>query len=224
MEELAIFAKYWEPARVKTRLAAAIGAEAASQVSLAFLIALLRRLADSAPRRVVAFTPAERRDEFARLAGDAWSLQAQGDGDLGARLDRYFTAAFRRGVERAVVIGSDSPTVPASYLARAFELLRERPVVLGPTMDGGYYLVGAAQRVPPIFSGIDWGSTAVWQQTIQHLQQAGCPFAELPEWYDVDEVDALARLRRELQSQSLGDSPLAELLQAVRQALGEPAE
>jgi uncharacterized protein len=224
MDELAIFSKYWEPAQVKTRLAVAIGAEAASQVSLAFLTALLRRLAGSAPRRVVAFTPAERHAEFARLAGDDWALQTQGDGDLGARLEQYFTTAFRQGAERIVVLGSDSPTVPAAYLTRAFELLRERPLVLGPTADGGYYLVGASQQVPPIFTEIDWGSPAVWRQTVQHLQQAGHPFAELPEWYDVDEVDDLARLRRELESQPQLDASLSVLLQAVRRALGEPAE
>jgi uncharacterized protein len=224
MDELAIFSKYWEPAQAKTRLAAAIGAEAASQVALALLTALLRRLADSAPRRVIVFTPTERRAEFAQLAGDAWSLHLQGDGDLGARLERYFTAAFRQGARRIIVIGSDSPTVPAAYLARAFELLRDRPVVLGPTTDGGYYLVGASQQVPPIFTGIDWGSPAVWRQTVQRLRHAGCPFAELPEWYDVDEVDDLARLRRELEGQPQPDAPLTDLLRAVRRALGEPAE
>ncbi|MCY2993337.1 MAG: TIGR04282 family arsenosugar biosynthesis glycosyltransferase [Planctomycetota bacterium] len=220
MKQLAIFAKYWEPGQVKTRLAAAIGYREASRLYQAFLTTLLRRFAKSAEQAVLVYTPLERRAEFAHIAGKAWELRPQEEGDLGQRMARYFSAALRAGANRVVLIGSDSPHVPSEYIAQAFDALNESPVVLGPTSDGGYYLVGASGAVPPIFSGVAWSSPAVWSQTLRLLEQAGCPFAVLPEWYDVDQVDDLVRLQDELQVQSPLELPLQELLTAVRIALG----
>ena len=74
--------------------------------------------------------------------------------------------------------------------------------------------------MPPIFFGVAWSSPAVWLQTLSLLEQAGCPFAVLPEWYDVDEVDDLVRLQDELEVQRPLELPLQELLAAVRIALG----
>ena len=81
-----------------------------------------------------------------------------------------------------VLIGSDSPTMPAQFIDDAFAALDSDPVVLGPSRDGGYYLVGAAGQVPPIFTEIDWSTPAVWRQTVDRLGKAGCRFAELPPW------------------------------------------
>ncbi len=118
-----------------------------------FLVTLLRRFDHVAQRRVLAYTPPERRAEFALVASDAWTLDAQVSGDLGKRMQHYFAEAFRRGADRVVLIGSDSPTLPLEYVTGAFQLLDTFPVVLGPSADGGYYLVGAAGEVPPIFAG-----------------------------------------------------------------------
>ena len=220
MKQLAIFAKYWEPGQVKTRLAAAIGHGEASRLYQAFLTTLLQRFAESAEQAVLVYTPPERRAEFAMIAGEAWELRPQGEGDLGQRMARYFGAAFRAGANRVVLIGSDSPHVPSEYVAQAFDALNESPVVLGSTSDGGYYLVGASGAVPPIFSGIAWSSPAVWSQTLRLLEQAGSPFAVLPEWYDVDQVDDLVRLQDELQVKTPLELPLQELLAEIRIALG----
>jgi uncharacterized protein len=219
MNELAIFAKYWEPGRAKTRLAAALGHAAASRLSRAFLVALLQRLAGTAERSVLAYTPTERRDEFASLAGHLWSLRPQGDGDLGARLQRCFEAAFQTGAQRAVVIGGDSPTLPTAYVVQAFDALQRSPVVLGPTSDGGYYLVGATGEPPPIFTGVTWGSPLVWQQTVAQLARVRRPFHTLPAWYDVDQVGDLIRLRQELERAETLDAALQELWPEVRTAL-----
>lgn len=198
MRQLGIFAKYPQPGRVKTRLAASIGDEPACRLYRAFVETLLARFSDVADRRILAFSPPERRAEFEALAGRCWQLAEQSAGDLGQRMQRYFKDAFERGASRVVLLGSDSPTLPVEYVEQAFELLNKISVVLGPSDDGGYYLIGAAERVPPIFDDIAWSSEAVWEQTTNRLRSLGQDFRELPPWYDVDDEKDLRRLRDEL--------------------------
>ncbi len=214
-----MFAKYWEPGRVKTRLAAAIGDQAASSLYRRFVLTLLRRFAGVGQRRVLAYTPAERRTEFAALAADDWMLAAQGDGDLGQRMQDYFVEAFRSGADRVVLIGSDSPNLPVEYVHNAFQQLDRYPVVLGPADDGGYYLVGATGSVPPIFQGIQWGSPQVWTQTVHLLRDADCPYGVLPPWYDVDDLAGLRRICRDMAIQDPWDGPLRRLREDVNEAV-----
>lgn len=200
-----MFAKYWQPGQVKTRLAKSIGEDKAALVYRAFVETLLLRFASTGSPQVV-FSPDDRESEFrelGRLANgpDSWQFYPQGEGDLGIRMRRYFQRAFADGVRLAILIGSDSPTVPTGYVNQARRLLELHEVVLGPTDDGGYYLVAARDEVPPIFSGIDWSTDLVWLQTIGWLQQHRVKFAVLPAWYDVDDVQDLHRLCREIQTQ-----------------------
>ena len=205
MRQLGIFAKYPQPGRVKTRLAASIGDESACRLYRAFVETLLARFAHVGNQRVLAFSPPERRAEFEALGGPCWQLAEQSTGDLGQRMQRYFKDAFERGASRVVLLGSDSPTLPVEYVERAFRLLKEVPVVLGPSDDGGYYLIGAAGQVPPIFDDIAWSSEAVWGQTTNRLRSLGQDFRELPPWYDVDDEEDLRRLKNEL-----SDEPSSE--------------
>lgn len=212
---LALFAKYWEPGKVKTRLAAAVGDQVAADVYRAFLETLLWRFgeeaksvgeanaADDPMEHVVAYAPENRDSEFREFLEfvkkpTSWHLQSQGSGDLGERLELFFKTRFQAGNSKVVVIGTDSPTVPGSYLSQATRLLDSHDVVLGPTEDGGYYLVAAKEYVPPIFNGIAWSTERVWQQTIARLQDFRVKFAVLPTWYDVDNIEDLQRLRVEL--------------------------
>lgn len=221
MRQLGVFAKYWQPGEVKTRLASHWGAIAASQLYRGFLAATIDRFAGQADRRVLAFTPVERRNEFAELAAGRWELEPQSAGDLGVRMHNYFAAAFAGGATHAVLIGSDSPTLPSEVVERAFVLLETNDVVLGPTDDGGYYLVGASNRVPPIFEGIAWSTPLVWDQTIAQIRNAGLSHAELLPWYDVDEPADLARLRFEL-ADRLSDPELRDLARLVERICGSP--
>ena len=216
MNLFGIFAKFWQPGRVKTRLAARIGHQAASRVYRAFIEVLIDRLGDCGDRRVLAYWPEDCRDDFFAIAGQNWVLERQSDGDLGQRMASYFQTAFKSGAGRVVLIGSDSPTIPTAYIERAFALLEHQRVVLGPTRDGGYYLVGAADYVPPIFEDISWSSSAVWQQTVSHLSRCRIGFAQLPEWYDVDDSSDLIHLRDHL-CQLVEDMPYYRTLwQVVR--------
>ena len=198
MNQLAIFAKHWQPGQVKTRLARSVGADAAARLHQAFLRTLLARLRDCGQRRTVVYTPSDRGEDFADLAGVDWSIAPQADGDLGVRMRRYFETAMAQGASRVVLLGADSPTVPREHVDRAFEALATKEVVLGPSADGGYYLVGASRAVPPIFDEVAWGGPRVWRQTVHKLTAAGLGFEAMPEWYDVDTEADLARLTAEL--------------------------
>ena len=217
--QLGIFAKYWQPGQVKTRLAVSIGADAAARLHRLFLKILLGRLEHIGRRRVLAYSPAEHKVEFERIAGPRWSLQPQHTGDLGQRMRSYFERALVDGFRRIVLLGSDSPTVPADYVERAFEALEEHSVVLGPSADGGYYLVGIRDAVPPIFDNIMWSTDRVWSQTMARVETIGCSFQNLPDWYDVDTEVDLRRLLNELQNQSQQNSDFIELRTAVAEVL-----
>ena len=193
--QLGVFAKYWQPGKVKTRLAASVGDEAASELYRQFLLTTLTRFAGVAERQVLGFTPPDRRGEFAALAGERWTLWSQGEGDLGVRMRAYFQAALNGGATRVVLIGSDSPSLPIQYAQKAFDLLAEKPVVLGPARDGGYYLLGMAGEVAPVFDDIAWSTSRVWTQTIEQLEHHGIAYHVLPQWYDIDHADDLERLK-----------------------------
>lgn len=199
VNQLGIFTKYWTPGETKTRLGAAIGYEEAGLIARAFINCLVQRFHNTADRCVLAVAPPESIAIFGQhFAGTDWIVEPQSQGDLGVRMRHYFASALAAGAERVVLLGSDSPTLPLENVAQAFETLATRPVVLGPTLDGGYYLVGIAGEVPPIFEGIDWSTELVFEQTVKRLRSAGLGFGCLPQWYDVDEAEDLERLRREL--------------------------
>ena len=208
---LGMFAKYWEPGEVKTRLAASIGPLRAAGVQRLFVETLARRFGAVADQRLLVHTPAGKRDEFRRALGSQWELEVQAAGDLGERMQRFFTAALARA-ERVVLIGSDSPDLPVAFLHEAFAALETHDVVLGPAADGGYYLIGAASRAPPVFDGIAWSTPDVWPQTRARLQTAGTAWHALPEWYDVDDQTGLKALAFRLGDAARTDRELEALL------------
>lgn len=219
MRQLGMFAKYWQAGTVKTRLAAAIGDQAASDIYYGFLRALVRRLGDVADYRIIAYTPQEHRDEFETLAGRDWATEPQAAGDLGQRMANFFATAFRRSPGPVVLIGSDSPTLPTEYIDRAFEALQDVPVVLGPSIDGGYYLIGAVGTVPSVFTGVTWSTDQVYGQTIALLRNAGCRYLTLPAWYDVDDFAALHKLRDELAETPLLDNNVRNVKRLIDHSL-----
>ncbi|MEQ8785291.1 MAG: TIGR04282 family arsenosugar biosynthesis glycosyltransferase [Pirellulaceae bacterium] len=219
MNELGLFAKYWHAGRVKTRLSRAVGEKPAADVYHAFVTTLVDRLAHTADRRTIVFSPADRAAKFAALGQGAWRITPQSEGGLGDRLGEFFRRSLEEGARRVVVIGSDSPTLPVEYIEQAFQLLQRHEVVLGPSTDGGYYLIGARERVPPVFDGVAWSTPTVWRETIERLDSAGIGHAELPAWYDVDQFDDLRRLNDELASTNTLDAAASRLREVVRRTV-----
>jgi len=183
---LGVFAKHWTPGFVKKRLAATEGEVRAAKLSNLFLTTTLRRFSTCGERRILSFTPKTKQSEFKSLAGPSWALQPQVSGDLGQRMDYYFQDAFRDGMDRVLLIGSDSPHLPLSFVCQAFTALCRSEVVLGPSRDGGYYLIGLRHPFPELFCEVDWGTSVVWQQTTEKINRRGCPFEEISAWYDID--------------------------------------
>lgn len=219
MRYLGIFAKHWQPGYVKTRLAATIGDERAAHVHRACLQALLDRFQCTADRRILAFTPADKAHYFAQMTGDAWQLRPQAEGDLGARMHDFFTADYLQPEDHVVLIGSDSPNLPVSIVDEAFERLQSSSIVLGPSEDGGFYLIGARGSTAPCLDGIAWSTNIVWEQTESCLQSQGYQFEQLPRWFDVDEAEDLARLRGELAESAGTDRGLIRLRSALQEIL-----
>jgi len=218
MNTLGVFAKFWDPGKVKTRLAKSIGGAIAARLHYSFLRTVLLRFADQADRRVLVYSPADRREDFAVLAGDSWQLEPQGEGELGHRMESFFARQHTSSERRTVVLGSDSPNLPRERVRQAFDRLADHSVVLGPSDDGGYYLLGLRGGVPPIFDDIAWGTSQVWSQTLTRLEAAGTSVSTLPPWYDVDEPHDLARLRCDLQGDQT-EPELAALSATVEQVL-----
>jgi rSAM/selenodomain-associated transferase 1 len=215
---LAVLAKFWTPGQVKTRLAAAIGAAAAADMHRQFVATTLNRMAGQGDRHWLAAAPPEAVPQFAKwtstLPGN-WSVVPQDGRDLGQRMKRLIEAGFDAGANRIVLIGSDSPDLPTAIAEQAFERLKDCPVVIGPSADGGYYLVGASQCVPPIFDDMPWSTSSVAEHTINRLQEAGINFALLPPWRDVDDHADLAALDERLARTAQAEASLVELRQAI---------
>lgn len=219
---LGVFAKYWEPGRAKTRLAQTIGAEKAAEIARLCLSCTLSRFSQVADRSAVYFTPPDRQTEFSQACPKNWSLAPQGSGDLGQRMQNFFQQQFAQGAERVVLIGSDSPNLPKEYISEAFETLKTTPVVLGPSEDGGYYLVGAAHQTPPIFENIAWSTPEVWPETVLKLKKDGLAYHSLPVWSDVDDGPSLQALLHRLQEPDHG--PIKGLAEDWQRKLREEVE
>ncbi len=141
-------------------------------------------------RRVLVFAPDDAGPWFDARVPASFALQPQAEGDLGARLRAFFEGEFEDGASRVVLIRPDAPTLDPSVVVSALLCLDGRDVVLGPSADGGIYLVGSRAGAPPIFDAIDWGTPAVLGQMIDRLLDTGLSLAVLHPWYVVDTPEA----------------------------------
>ena len=181
----------------KSRLFAGLGLPPDPALPLALLRDTLEAASVPGVRRVVAVTPPGALGATAAALPRDVEVVAQPDGDLGARMSGVMLHLSTRGAGRVVLIGSDLPEITPAPVARAFTLLSAHPnrVVLGPSADGGYYLIGAT-RVPPLFAGIPWGGPDVLDRTLAAAAQALVPVHLLDVSPDVDTPDDLRRAAR----------------------------
>jgi rSAM/selenodomain-associated transferase 1 len=122
-------------------------------------------------------------------------IPQEGD-DLGERMKNAFLKLQEDGFQKVVIIGSDSPSLPLSYIEAAFD--SDCEVVIGPSADGGYYLIGANGKVPNVFSSVSWGTGSVLSQTMDLLKEEGADLKLLPLWYDIDHPEDLKFLKTHL--------------------------
>lgn len=191
MRVVGVFAKYWAAGSVKTRLAATLGTEAATEFYRRMLQRVLQQVREAAADAyVIAFAPAAARAAFAEVAPE-WELQPQAEGDLGLRLTTFFQQQFDRGATRVVVVGSDCLEIDDAVIASAWRLLDEAPVVWGPAQDGGYYLLGLNRSVPELFVDIPWSTARVLVESQTRAAAVGLPQLLLPVLEDIDDAVAL---------------------------------
>jgi uncharacterized protein len=199
MDALIVVAKRPAPGQTKTRLTPPLSAAQAAQLYECFLrdtLDLMRAVPDV--RRAVAYLPIDARGYFAHLAPD-FELVSQEGADLGARLDQALTHYLEQGDGSAVIMNSDGPTLPIDYLRRAFiELAAGAEAVLGPTADGGYYLIGLSRPAPRLLREVHMSTSYVLADTLALAHEENLRVTLLPAWYDVDDAASLSRLIAEL--------------------------
>jgi rSAM/selenodomain-associated transferase 1 len=196
LDTLIVFVRAPELGRVKTRLAAELGAETALAIYRevgAHVVAAASLIRDC--DLVVAYTPADGEAMTRAWLGDAVALVPQCDGDLGARMSAAVTQALARGAERVVVIGADCPEITPATIAEAFVRLNEADVVLGPAVDGGYYLIGLTRPYRALFADIPWSSRDTLSRTLTAARRAGLTVSLLDVKHDVDTADDWRRWR-----------------------------
>jgi rSAM/selenodomain-associated transferase 1 len=196
---LLVVAKRPAAGQTKTRLCPPLSGEAAAALYECFLrdtLDMMRQVPGVA--RGIGYLPDDAADYFHLLAPDM-ALTPQRGAELGERLDHLLTDALSAGARQAVVMDSDSPTLPAEYLAMAFAALDgEADVVLGPCDDGGYYLIGLKCPQPRLLREVQMSTPFVVRDTVALASELGLRVALLPQWYDIDTVAELNRLRVEL--------------------------
>jgi uncharacterized protein len=192
---LLIFVKYPEPGKVKTRLAKYIGLENAALLYRKMAESIIHDLSELADhRKIIFFDPPERKHDVMRwLKFNALSFIAQEGNTLGERMSNAFSHAFSLGADKAVIIGTDCPQITTQTILKAFEKLETSEVVIGPSYDGGYYLLGLRRFIPEIFDDIYWSTNLVFDQTIKKLRHNGINPECLEMLRDVDTVDDLSQ-------------------------------
>ena len=196
---LIVVAKRPRAGKTKTRLSPPLTPEQASALYECFLFDTLDRMRQVCEaQHVIAYL-----DEpayFRRLALD-FELVPQEGNDLGERLDHALTHYLSLGYKHAVIMDSDSPTLPWTYLSQAFDVLSDgADVVLGPCDDGGYYLIGIKRPTPRLLREVHMSTPTVAAETIALAKDEGLNLICLPTWYDVDDAASLFRLRQEIET------------------------
>ena len=197
---VAIMAKAPQAGAVKTRLCPPLSSADAAALYRCFLldkIEQVRSLTAASP--AIAYFPPEGRSFFEEVAPN-FVLVPQRGADLGERLANSLGELLDRGHRGALAIDSDTPTLPLGFLQRALDLVMTPTidVALGPTEDGGYYLIGLRTVYRELFEAMTWSTPQVFAETIRRAEAHGLRVACLPAWYDIDTADDLARLRATL--------------------------
>ncbi|HEX9660037.1 MAG TPA: TIGR04282 family arsenosugar biosynthesis glycosyltransferase [Rhodothermales bacterium] len=193
-----VFAKNPTPGMVKTRLASELGLDCAAELYRALLIDTLVRFSRLGAAVRLYLAPTTEPISTTVAPFDGKRLRQRGDG-LGPRMKHAFEDSFDEGYRPVVIIGSDHPTLPLSIIEQAFtELRRPDTVVIGPSHDGGYYLLGLSEPTGVLFDGMTYSHPEVFVQTGARARSAGLKVVTLEPWYDIDTPHDVRRLAADL--------------------------
>lgn len=191
---MGVFAKYPEPGKVKSRIAREIGEAEAARIykSLAERVFKVTTPDEGGYGRIVFYSPYTLKAGFEKwLPGERLILQR--GRNIGERMENALSDLFTLGAEKAAVIGVDIPDLDRDIIAQCFIELDSADVVIGPALDGGYYLIGMKKLYPEIFRGIPWSSGKVYETTIEVLHRLRLNVGTLNRLSDVDTVEDLRK-------------------------------
>jgi uncharacterized protein len=217
---LVIMTKAPQPGRSKTRLVPPLSYDEAADLARALLVDQLENLArfDGA-RLFIAFTPEKTAGFFEGFITQGFTCFPQRGQSLGERMSYAFGHLFASAFQNIILIGSDLPALPLRFFHQAYACLEESAadVVLGPSADGGYYLVGMNRMIATIFDDIDWSGDDVLVRTIHKLEDRGLKHELLSQWYDIDTGKDLDRLQSEAKCREVVMKNTFALLNELRQ-------
>lgn len=204
-ERLIIFTRYPEAGLTKTRLIPTLGAKGAATLHrqmTEYTLSKVREFQNNHHISVEVCFTGGNLSLMQHWLGSDMIYQPQGEGDLGSRIVRSLAVAFQDSIERVVVIGTDCPSLSTQLLQKAFYQLHSHNLVIGPAIDGGYYLIGLNCLIPELFTGINWGTEEVFQTTINIAKKLELSIAYLPQLADIDRPEDLPvweQIRQEIQ-------------------------
>lgn len=198
-EHLIVFTRYPEPGTTKTRLIPLLGADGAASLQRKMTehtLLQVKRLSTQRELSVEIRYKGGNKNLMQTWLGQNFEYRPQSGGDLGHRMKRSFEDAFGAGATTAVIIGTDIPEITEGIIEKAFSVLQQKNMALGPAKDGGYYLIGLqknslSQAIPDLFSSINWGAGDVLKKTIKIAKHSELSFTLLDVLQDVDHPEDL---------------------------------
>ncbi len=218
---LIVFMKAPLPGGVKTRLQPHLSPDESLLLYRAMGKDLVENLTDSPDYTLeIHFSPPHALTEMQAWLGQEQRYVPQSGGDLGERMHHSFQTAFARGYGKVVIIGSDLPTLGKAEILTAFSQLATYPVVLGPTDDGGYYLIGLREAQPALFQNVAWSTGEVLPQTLQNARDANLSVHLLEQKADIDTYAEVAALWKQLSGrEELGNIHIPHTVAALKKIL-----
>ena len=193
-ETLIVFTRYPEPGKTKTRMIPALGAEGAAKLQKKLTEHTLRQANQLRKIRSISlefYYAGGDRQLMKQWLGENLIYYPQKGDDLGQRMYSAFARSFALGNERVIIIGIDCPDIDELLIDRAFELLKQKDLVIGGAEDGGYYLIGMNRLIGELFIGISWGSDRVLAQTKEIIEQLSLNCGYLTTLNDIDRPEDL---------------------------------
>jgi rSAM/selenodomain-associated transferase 1 len=187
------FVKYPEKGKVKSRLSSELNENFTKNLYKMFVKDLLFTLNKAKYPKIICYYPKKNIDKFKAWLGKNYRYYAQSGENLGERMKSCFEFAFKQNFEKVIVIGSDSPDLSENILNTAFSSLNDNDTVIGPTYDGGYYLLGFKKNSysPEVFNGINWSTKTVFEETMNKLNSENIKTKVLDYWGDIDTINDL---------------------------------
>ncbi|MFM7363381.1 MAG: TIGR04282 family arsenosugar biosynthesis glycosyltransferase [Cuspidothrix sp.] len=193
-QHLIIFTRYPEPGKTKTRLIPALGEVSAANLHrrmTEYTVSQVQELAKMIRISLEVRFTGGKLQKMQNWLGNDLEYHSQGEGDLGVRMERSLTNAFKQEAEQVIIIGTDCPDLNCQILVTAFEKLKNFNLVLGPALDGGYYLIGLQQPRPELFTNIPWGTDQVLMETLKIATSGDLSIYSLPPLADIDRPEDL---------------------------------